>query len=501
MGEPADTAHGAGAAPPARTSQELDRSLVHGLAWTAGVKWTTQLLSWASTIVVARLLTPTDYGLVGMATVYLGFVDLVSEFGLSAAIVQGRQLTDNQISRLGGLSALFGVFFFTLSIVVASPIASFFGEPAVRPIITVLSVSFVVSALQVLPRSLLARDLQFPKLAWIDGFEGLTTTGVTLLGALLGYRYWALVIGPLAGRLISTALLTAARWHPLAWPRQFATLAAAVTFGWHLVVSRIAWYAYTNADFLVVGRLLGKSPLGAYTLGWNIATIPLERVSALVGTVTPAVFAAVQDNPARLRRYLASLTEGLALITFPASIGLALVADDLVLVMLGDTWRPAIMPLRLLCLWAGMRCVATLWPPVIVATGRSKLNMQFSLVACIILPTLFYFGARWGTTGVALGWLVGYPLVAIPLFLRTVLRLTEMPTRAYLQVLWPAVGATLAMVIVLLGFRLSRPPAWPPSFRLAADVVLGVVTYGTVVVWAHRARLRAFTTLIRTLRR
>lgn len=479
---------------------ELDRSLLHGLAWTGAGKWTIQLLSWVSTIVVARLLTPTDYGLVGMAALYLAFVALVNEFGLGGAIVQRRDLDDSQIARLGGLSVALGVFFFASSVALSGPIASFFGDRAVRPIVAVLGVSLVLTALQVLPRSLLTRDLQFRTLAWVDGAEALSATVVTLLCAVLGLRYWALVFGQLTGRLASTLLLAATRWHRHAWPSGFATIAAPVRFGWHLVVSRIAWYAYTNADFLVVGRLLGKGPLGAYTLGWNIASIPVERVSSLVTNVASPVFAAVQRDHAALRRYIGGLTEGLALITFPASIGMALVADELVLVLLGEAWRPAIMPLRLLSLWAGVRCVMTLLPLVVVSTGHSKRSMQFSLLATLVLPPLFYLGSHWGTTGVALGWLVGYPLVAIPSFWRTALRLTEMPARSYLRALWPATSATLVMAVLVLGFRWSRPPTWPSTLCLGADMAVGAVTYGAVVYFAHGARLRAFMALLRSMR-
>src|SRR2546425_8629430 len=108
-----------------------------------------------------------------------------------------------------------------------------------------------------------------------------------------------------------------------------------MTFSRHIIVGRLAWYVYSNADFLVAGRILGKVALGLYEVGWNLANVPIEKITSLVGQVTPAVFSAVQRDHAALRRYLLRVTEGLALITFPASLGLALVAPDFVLLTLG----------------------------------------------------------------------------------------------------------------------------------------------------------------------
>src|SRR5438477_4017665 len=382
----------------------LDRSLAQGIAWTGGIKWLTQLVSWASTLIVARLITPTDYGLFAMAMVYAGFVQLVNELGLSLAIVQRRDLTEEQIAQLGGLTVLASVALFVLSVGLAGPIASFFGERTVRGIIIALSPTFVMRGVQVVPRSLLARDLEFRRLAWIDAGEAVLWSSTTLVGAFLGLRYWALAWGAVVSGFAVMGVLCLLRPHRLAWPRDLRSVAGAVNLGWYVVVSQLCWYVYNHADLTIVGRLLGKAALGAYTKGSDIASIPVDRVSAMIGQVTPAVFSAVQDDPHALRRYLLGLTEGLALVTFPISVGLALVADLFVLTVLGEQWRPAIMPLRLLGLYGGFRSILNLLPSMLIATGRARLNMQFNLLVAASLPLMMYLGARWGTTGVALAW-------------------------------------------------------------------------------------------------
>lgn len=478
----------------------LDKSLVHGIAWTGGMKWATQILSWFSTLVVARLLTPGDYGLANMAAVYIGLVQLVNEFGLSAAVVQRRDLSEDQIAKIGGLSVLLGAFFWLLSMALAIPVARFFGEPALRAVILVLSITFFASAFQVLPRSLLTRDLQFQKLAWLDGIEAISGTVITLVLALLGFRYWSLVLGGVGGRVIVTVFAMAWHRHRLAWPAPFAAIKAPVSFGAHMVVANIAWYAFRSADVTVIGRTLGKTALGAYSIGWNLASIPVDRISALVARSTAAIFASVQTDAAALRRYVLALTEGIALLTFPAAVGLSLLADEFVLLVLGPGWQSAVLPLRLLSLAAVFRSLIPLLNQVLVATGQSKRNMQATIALAVTLPALFWVGSRWGLGGVALVWIVAYPIVAGPFLVRPAFAVCDLKLSSYLRALWPAFSASLVMAIVVLIARVLLPPSWPLAVRFLSVAALGASTYAAAVYSVHGARLRTFLALLRSVR-
>jgi len=477
--------------------ETLDRSLVHGLAWTGAMKWASQLITWVSTILVMRLLVPSAYGLVGMALVFIGFMQLVNEFGLGAAVVQQRDLTETQIARLGGVALLVGCALLVLSVGLSSLIAGFFNQP-VRPVVLSLSVLFPVSALQVLPRALLQRELQFRRLALVDGLEPLVIAAVTLSVAAATRSYWALVVGPMVGKCTSTLILVVWRPHRLAWPRRGAeSIGGAVTFGWQVVVARVAWYAYSNADFAIVGRVLGTAALGIYTLGWTIGSIPVDRVSSLLASVTPGILSAVQHDAAALRRYLIRITEGLALVTFPASVGIALVADLLVHAVLGPAWQPAIWPLRFLALSAALRSVSTLPPQLAVSTGHAKTNMWLTLGASVVMPVLFYLATPWGPSGVAFAWLVAHPIVVLPWFVGYALYLTRMRLTSYLEALGPATLATAVMTLAVLSVRALLPAGVGPVVRLNLVIVSGVASYGAVVMLCFRDRVDA---LVATLR-
>jgi PST family polysaccharide transporter len=482
----------------AKATIDLDRSVVRGVAWTGVAKWSTQLVSWVSTLLVARLLTPADYGLVGMAMVYIGLAQLVNEFGLAAPIIQQRTLTTDQLARLGGLAVLVGVALCAFSIGFAGVLAGFFGEPAVQNVVIVLSLAFVARSLHVLPRALLVREMRFPRLAIVDVVEAVALVSLTLTLAFLGAGYWALVLGSLGSACAAAAALLVVRPHRLAFPRRFRSLTAPIRVGWQVSVSHVAWYTYANADFAIVGRVLGTVALGAYSIGWYVASVPVERVSALLARVAPSIFAATQDRPQATGRYLLGLTEGLAFITFPASIGLALVADEFVRVLLGPQWEAAIVPLRLLTLYAGLRSIMTLPPQLLTMTGHARLTMWYSIVAALILPLLFLAGTTWGTTGVAVAWIVGYPLVALPTFLRQALRVVGLPARAYLRALWPALSATLIMAAAVLAVRATTATTGVVS--LALHVGTGAVTYAGAILLLHRDRVGRFRELIRMAR-
>lgn len=489
--------------PPLR---QLDGSFARGLAWTSAARWGSQLVSWLSTFLVARLLVPEDYGLVGMATVFLGLVKLLSEFGLGTAVVTLRELDRRQIAQINGLAVVAGFVGLAASWLLAAPIGRFYGEPRLPAVVMVMGTTFLISSLRSVPLALLQKQLLFRRIAMVDVIESAVVAVSAILLALAGMGYWTLVAGWLIGSVASTALLLFQAPHSFAWPRR-RDLGPALGFSGHVLGSRVAWYAYSNADFLIAGRLLGQSALGFYTLAWNLASVPVDKVVAIVLRITPAFFATLRDDLAEMRRYVLALTEGLALIAFPLAIGLVLVADDFVLVALGAKWAGTIAPLRLLALYASIRSLAPLLAQVLNALGESRFAMLNNVAAALLLPAGFLVGSRFGTVGVAAAWIVVHPLVLVPLYRRTFL-VTGLTLRAYLAALAPAVSGTLLLVVAVLGVRLLLPAGVPgagaagsPVLRLALQVAAGAAAYGLALFLFHRDRLRAFRGLLRHLRR
>jgi len=480
-------------------ARALDRSLVRGVAWTAAAKWASQALSWISWLIVARLLTPEDYGLVGMAAIYLGLITLLSEFGLGTAVLAVRELSVGQLGQLNGLAVLLGLAGLLASCAVAIPLGRFFHAPQLPLVVVAMSTTFVITSFKTVPLALLQRDLRFKALAFIDLSQALVLA-VSMVGfAVAGFRYWTLVCGGVLSALISTGAILRLRRAPLAWPRR-TSLKPAITLSSNVLISRLCWYASSNADFLVAGRILGKAALGFYNVGWTLANVPVDKVTALVGQVTPAVFSTVQTDPAALRRYLLRITEGIALITFPLGLGLALVAQDFVLVVLGSKWSATIAPLRLLAAYAAFRSITPLLPTVLHTIRDTRFEMWNMVAAAVVMPTSFYLcGQRWGTVGLAVAWVLVDPLFAFMLYWRTLSKI-ELSPRAYLRALWPALSGSALMAAAVLAVGVFSGSEWTAGLRLAAQIGAGVLTYGLACVVMHRERFEAFRELVMAAR-
>jgi len=481
---------------PLEKAKPTDHAIVRAFAWTGAGRWATQLLTWVTTIVVARILAPSDYGLIGMATIYLGLVALISEFGLGQAVITMREMSGRQIAQINSLSIVSGALLFAVSCVAASPLGRFFHSPKLPQVVIVMSLSFFISGFQVVPDALLQGDLRFKLLASFDTARALVQALTTVTLAVLGFGYWSLALGPLAASVVAAVMALIARPHALARPK-WDEIKHALKFSGSVLGSRVAWYTYSNSDFMVAGRVLGQAPLGAYSLAWTIASTPVEKITNVIMRVTPAFFSAVQDDKPHLRRYLLGITDGLSLLTFPASLGMALVADQFVLVVLGPKWAPAIIPLRLLAIYTALRSITTVFPGMLLTIRYSRFVMWNTIVAAIVFPAAFYYSSRWGTTGIGWTWVVLYPLIIAPMMWRT-FAVTKMPIGTYLRSVLPALRASLVMVLTVFGVRMVTPATWPLAVQFAVSILAGALSYSAMVLVLERKRMGNVLRLLRS---
>jgi O-antigen/teichoic acid export membrane protein len=474
--------------PPQQTRKELDHSFAHSVAWSGLAKGISQLLSWLSTFIVARLLLPVDYGLVGMATVFLGVVQLMSEFGLGVTIVTLRNLDRDQVSQLNTVAVLLGVAGLVLCVLAAYPLGWFFKNPAVPLVVLVLATTFPIAGFRVVPNALLQKDLRFKRLAALEAASAFVLAGSMVLFAWFGLRYWTLVIGSVMSAIITTGLAIMSRPHPLKWPR-WGSLRNALSFTRFQLGGNLAWYFYSNADFVVAGRLLGEAALGFYSFAWNIAISIPDKITTLITRVTPAYFAAMQDQPEELKRYLLRLTELLSVVTFPALIGLSLVADDFIRVGLGPKWEGSIGPLRLLALYASVNATTPLLSRVLTVRGELRYLFWLGVVLTVLLPISFAIGSQWGPTGVAAAWVAVFPFTRIPVF-RRVSKSIGVTGREYLQTFWPATSGVLAMTAAVFLVRALVPSDVPLVARLVSEILAGAAAYLGVLFGWHRQRIQ-----------
>jgi O-antigen/teichoic acid export membrane protein len=468
--------------------RHLDGSLLSSVAWTGAARAVAQTLSWLVTLAVARILSPTDYGLIAMSGVLICAVQVLSEFGIGSAVVTLRELNAEALARLNGLALLVGALACLVSMLCAAPAAVFFGTQAVGPVILVSSIGFAVSSFRIVPAALLRRDLAFKRLALIDAAASLVQSTVVVVSAALGSGLWALVWGPLASQAFSTVTTVLTR--PVRMRSPTVTgLRGSLTFTRHQLTTSILWYCYTSADFAVAGRVLGEKFLGLYYLAWTFSRTVPEKVSGLVVSIAPAYFSAVQDNRVALRRYLLRLTEVIALLTFPALAGVALLADSLEAEFLGAAWTGLAPPLRMLAAHAMLTAVAPLPGRVLTALRDTRFLMRVSFMAAATLVPGFLLGSRWGPVGIAAAWLIIEPVFQFAT-LRRACEAIDLPLAQYFQAVSVAISMTAVMAAAVWCF-LSVAPTGAGLPRIGSAIAVGVVAYAGAGLALHGRRLRA----------
>jgi PST family polysaccharide transporter len=471
------------------------RKMARAFAWSGTGMWATQLFTWIATFTVARILVPADYGLIGMANIYVGLVLEVSEFGVGMTVINLQELTEEQTGQLNTVSILMGAAAFLLSCLVAYPLGRFFHSERLPMLLIAMSVIFVITAFKTVPNALLEREMRFKELAKIEIASYLSYAAVTLVSAFLGFGYWCLAIGLVVVTSVSTFLTVRRRPYRFRWPNMQA-LHYPIKFSGHILGSAMAWYAYSNSDFLAAGRVLGQAALGIYTLAWTMASAPVDKITNLMVRVLPSFFAAAHMEKETLRSYLLTLVEAVALFVLPLTLGLALVADQFVALVLGAKWMPIVVPLRILLCYATVRALTNILGPLLNAKRKAHFIMWVNIAAAIYFPIGFFLAARWGTTGVAMAWIILYPFLATPLFWRAFHEI-EMRPAEFLRALWPAVSGSVPMTMAVLLFRHFAPAGWFLIARLSSEIAIGGIFYCMTVLTMHSKNIRNLYQIVR----
>ena len=478
---------------------KLDQAVVHGLAWTAGAKWMTQLITWASVLAAARLLSPSDFGLVEMAAYFTAVTNLLAEFGISAAVLQMPELDRRVVAQLNTVSVVLCTVAFCCSVAGAPLVASFFRSEQLRLLVIITSVNLFITGFQAIPGGMLQRNMDYRRLSLAEAALALVQAVVTVGCALLGFGYWSLVAGMLAGKATSAVLTAWWNPFPFALPK-WNEISAPLRLAWHVTVGRLAWVMYSQADGIIVGRTMGNAVLGTYRLALSLAGAPAEKISLLIMRVTGPLFANVQDDAVLVRRYLSIMTEFLALTVLPLTLGLAAVAPDAVVVILGPKWAEAVAPLRWLALFAGIRTMTTLIGQVLTSLRFTRFTMWTSLVSFVVMPVSFYLASRWGPGAVAASWIIMSPVTAGPLLVK-VLKATRIGYREYLDLALPALMGSAIMVAAVLGIQLYLPKNWPPAAGLTIQIIAGGAIYCGAMWLLFRERMLRYVRFGLTLRR
>ena len=481
--------------------RSLDRLLAGGIAWTAGAKWATQVISWGSLIALGRILSKADFGISGMAGIYFNLTNLLAEFGVGTAVLHMPELDRRTLGQLHAFSVILCSTIFALSCLVAPLLANFFHTPALTAVVVVGSLGFFITGFQAVPLGLLQKDLDYRRLSLSEAVQAVMQAVVSVICALLGFGYWSLVIGALAGKFTNAGMVSNWKRVPFALPR-WKDIKAPIELGRQTAVGRLAWSAYSYSDGVMVGKFLGDAMLGAYGMAMSLATAPADKVSTLLMRTAGPLFASVQNDLALVRRYYLIFVEVLSLAVMPLMAGLVMVAPLAVPVVLKAKWMDAVAPLQFLAAFMFLRTLETLAEQVLVSQRATKFTMRMSLLNLFVMPVAFYVGARnFGTPGVAASWLVMTPVTVFPTVF-ILLRRIKIPLLDFALTLWPAFVSSAAMALGIRGLQLwLAGRALPPIVSLIAQIATGGAIYALLLLTVFRGKLVRYVAFARDLRR
>jgi len=465
----------------------LRRRVARGLTWTLIDNWGAQLLGLAILVILLRLLSVEDVGLVALAAAIVGVAQLFVDQGLGDALIQRRSLTRGHIDTAFWTAVVTGALLALLGVVAAEPLATIVGEPRLAPLVQVLSVSFVLTALSSVQMALLRREMAFKSLAArrLIAIAGGGIVGVAM--AFLGFGAWALVGQQLAQAGLSVLTLWAVSpWRPglqVSW----ADFRSLFSFGINIVAGDLLFYLGRNLDSLLVGTFLGPVALGVYAVAFRF----LEASTAMLATAARKLgyptFARLQDDRDRLRRAYARMSRALAAVTLPGYVGLALVAEEAIVLLAGEAWRGSGAIATVLLLTGPAQAVQAYSGAVLNAIGHPEVTLRYRFLTAVLNVAGFLVAVLVFRSILAVA--AAYALrayVMVPVVLRWLESYGEIPFLENLLRLRRIAGATALMAVAVLIVKAILPESAGPVASLAVEIGAGVIVYGVTIVLLER---------------
>jgi len=435
------------------TPADLREASVQGGAITMAAQALRFFMQMGCTMVMARLLSPRDFGLVAMATSFTGFLATFKDMGLSTATVQSRRITHPQLSSLFWINACIGLLLAALTGAVGPLLAWFYGRPQLIAISLVLGSVFLFNGLTIQGEALLKRRMRFGTLAALD----LAALGagilVAVLSAWLGIGFWALVIFSLVPAVcLACGTTIAARWRP-SLPTRRSEIRHLLRFGGRMTGFNIVNYFARNLDNVLIGKFCGAHALGLYSRAYSLLMLPVLRINAPATSVALPVLSRLQDDAEKYASYYYRGLSFLVFFSMPAVAFLFLCADQVILVVLGEQWMDSVKIFRALgpAALVGTFNVASGW--AYVSLGHVRRQFHAVIVRSVFIVAAFAVGITWGALGVAVAYSAAVCLAQGP-YLMVCFRNTPLNLAGLARALWRP--ATASITAALLLFALSR---------------------------------------------
>lgn len=440
---------------------ELKKKSAQGGISTMAAQAITICIQIVSTIVLARILTPSDYGIVAMVLVVTGFAGVFRDLGLSTAAIQAKNLSREQQSNLFWLNIGAGTLLTALVASLSPAVSWFYSEPRLKMVTIVLSANFLIASIGAQHNAHLAREMRLSVSATANIFGAIIGLPVSIFLALQGASYWALVIASLSSSLTSTLILCKLSRLKISLPTKKGDVRKLLDFGASITAFDIVNYFSRNLDNALIGRFLGSAPLGLYSRAYSILMLPIGTLRGPINAVGLPALSRLQDDRAAFKKCFCRLTRILAFVSMPLTAFFLVSGKPLTNVIFGSNWQGVAPIYQVLAAVGFIQPVSSLGGMLMLSLGEGRKYFQVGLVGAILASGSFVIGLFWGAIGVASSYAIMTYLTLLPMMIWI---LKDSPVSLqdfFLSINSPAISSIASAILTyLLSLKYpSRPDA------------------------------------------
>lgn len=478
---------------------KLSKLASSGIKWASVSQVSKQVIQYVTTIIFVSLLEPTDFGLIAMAMVVIGFLEIFKDLGTSSAIIHLTETSKELLSSIFYVNIFFGLFISTMILIFSPLISEFYNNSNLISILNVLTISFFLSSLSIVQKSLLEKELSFNKISMIEVFSGFVGAISGIFLAFYNYGVWSLVFQSIINNLLLSLLF----WINCNWKPsllfKFKSIVTIVKYSSNLIGYNIFNYFVRNVDYLLIGKYLGDKELGYYYIAYKIMLYPVSNISVVISRVMFPIYSKIKDDLPRFRDIYLKIGNSIALITFPLML-LLFGANDLVAeVFFGKSWNfDLIAKLILILAPVGLvQSIASTTGSIYQATGKTDWMFRWGILSGIVYVSGFFIGIQYGVIGVALSYLVTtflllYPVFSIPFKIISLKFLTFI--RSFVKIFIAA--AVMIIIIYLLKYLIIGNIQ--SVLKLSIIFTIAVLTYSSIIFLIFKNQILEIVTILKS---
>jgi PST family polysaccharide transporter len=462
-------------------SRDLKANVTSGLCWSAAGRVVQQIIQFGISVVLARLLSPKEYGLMAMAMVFTGFAGMLAEAGFNTAIVQRKELKETHTHTVFWMTFGSGLALTALTFVLSPWLAEFFKAPSLKPIFRVISLNFIFGGIGNVPSALLQRQMQFRTIAQIDICSLLLSGIVGIVMALESAGVWSLV-----AQSISASLLTglfrciSCRWHPKAIFCRSA-LSEIWSFSGYLYGFNFINYWARNADNLLVGKYFGAPALGVYNRAYALMLLPVTQINSVISQVIFPAFSSIQDDKKRVKGIYLRAIGVVALLAFPIMLGMFVTARPFVETLYGAKWLNVVPILQILALVGAMQVLINSTGWLFFSQGRTDVLFRWGVCLATLTISSFVVGVMLGSVrAMAYCYAIANLVFVVP-GLAVAGRIVDIKLNELFAAVSGPLFISFFMAGVVAAVHLVLPPQWPAWRTLGVLVGTGMTFYAAIV--------------------